>query len=204
MRAEILPFLYCLLLGSAWGVFFKKKFADSLAPAFMLHIIIVILSGMFLHKLSVGIWGGMLLFAGALAYKTQKAPQDVRAFLKSAWSGGVFIFAAFYVFCFYVNDGRRFTHWDDYSHWGMFVKECLRLDALYIESLLPFWHKDYVPASTMVEVIWCRLSGRFLEADVFRALQMFVFSMLLPLIGTIYSALARCSARSCRYCPAAA
>lgn len=187
MLAFVAPFLYCLLLGSAWAVFFKKKFADSLAPAFMLHIIIVMLSGMLIHKLSVGIWGGVLLFSGALSLKIWKSPQDVRDFLRSALSGGVFIFAIFYVFCFIVNNGKIFIYWDDYSHWGMFVKESLRLDALYAESQLSFWHKDYVPAATMFEVIWCRLAGRFQQDDVFRALQMFGFSMMLPMIARVGS-----------------
>ena len=183
-QAILFPFLYCLLLGSAWAIFFKKKFADSLAPAIMLHIIIVMLSGMLLHKLSVGIWGGMMLFAGALAYKIWKSPQDARTFLQSALPGGVFIFVVFYIFCFIVNDGKRLIYLDDYAHWGVFVKESLRLDKLYAESPLQFWHKDYVPATTLFEVIWCRLSGRFLEADLFRALQMFGFAMMLPLVSS--------------------
>ena len=78
LHAFIIPLLYCLLLGSAWGIFFKKKFADSLAPAIILHIIIVMLAGMLVHRLSVGIWGGILLLAGALAYKIWKEPQDAR------------------------------------------------------------------------------------------------------------------------------
>ena len=183
MLAAIAPFLYCLLLGSAWGVAFKKKFADSLAPAFMLHIIIVMLAGMTLHKLSVGIWGGVLLFAGVLAYKIMKQPQEARVFLRSAWRGGLFIFIVFYAFCFFVNNGRRFIDYDTYAHWGLFIKESLRLDRLYAESLFPIVHKDYVPAITLFEVIWCRSAGRFLEADVFRALQIFGFSLLLPLFS---------------------
>ena len=63
----------------------------------------------------------------------------------------------------------------------MFLKESLRLDMLYAESPLPLFHKDYVPASTLFEVIWCRLSGRFVEADAYRAIQMVMFAMMLPM-----------------------
>lgn len=181
VRALTVPLLYCLLLGGAWSVFFKKKFADSLAPALMLHIIIVMLGGMFVHRLSAGVWGGLALFAGALAYKAWKAPQELRASLKTSWADGVFVFTLLYLFYFLADGGKRFIYWDDYSHWGMFVKESLRLDALYAESPLPFRHKDYVPAATLVEVIWCRLCGRFSEGNVFRALHVFMFSMMLPL-----------------------
>ena len=100
MIAFVAPLFYCLLLGSAWAVFFKKKFSDSLAPALMLHVIIVMLSGMLIHKLSVGIWGGMLLFAGVLVYKVLKEPKEARAFVKSALPEGAFIFTVFYIFCF--------------------------------------------------------------------------------------------------------
>ena len=181
MRAAVIPFLYCLLLGFAWAAVFRKKFSDSLAPAIMLHIILVLLGGLLLHRLSAGIWGGIALFLGAFVWKMLRAPQEVRASLRGAWRSGLFVFTAFYIFFFLVDSGKRFIYWDDYSHWGMFVKESLRLDALYAESLHPFRHKDYVPATTLFEVIWCRLSGRFLEADVFRALHIFSFALMLPL-----------------------
>ena len=184
MQALIFPFLYCLLLGSAWSALFGKKFSDSLAPALMLHMIIVMLCGMVFHKLSVGIYGGIAFFATALGWRLAKGRPDAKKLARDLWDSGLFVFFVLYLFCFFSNYGKQFIWWDEFAHWGMFLKESLRLDKLYAESPFPFWHKDYVPAATLFEVIWCRLSGRFLEADAYRAIQMVMFAMMLPMFNS--------------------
>ena len=187
MQALIVPFMYCLLLGSAWSVLFRKRFADSLAPALMLHMLIVMLCGMVFHKLSVGIYGGIAVFAGVLIWRLAQTRPDMRALARKLWNDGAFVFFVLYLFCFFSNYGKRFTNWDEFGHWGMFLKESLRLDMLYTESPLPLFHKDYVPATTLFEGIWCRLSGRFLEADAYRAIQMVMFAMMLPMFNSFAS-----------------
>lgn len=52
-------------------------------------------------------------------------------------------------------------------------------------SPLSFAHKDYVPGITLFEVIWCKLNGRYAEADVYRAIQIFMFSLLMPMFEGI-------------------
>ena len=171
IRAFIFPYLYCLLLGSAWAVCFKKKFAESLAPVFMLHIVLVLLSGMIFHRLSIGIWCGVILSILIIAIKRENLKKNDE----------LIIFSIAYVILFLLNYDRRFWAWDEFSHWGMFLKESLRLDALYAESNIPFWHKNYLSSITLFEVIWLRLSGRFCESDVYHAIQIFMFSMLFPI-----------------------
>ena len=41
----LLPFLYCILVGTAYSMAFKRKLIDSLAPAFFIQIILMIVSG---------------------------------------------------------------------------------------------------------------------------------------------------------------
>ena len=188
MQALIFPFLYCLLLGSAWSVLSGRKFADSLAPALMLHMIVAMLCGMVFHNLSVGIYGGIAFFAAVLVWRLVQKRQDVRALVHLLWNDGLSVFFLLYLFCFFSNYGKEFTAWDEFGHWGMFLKESLRLDMLYTESPLPLFHKDYVPATTLFEVIWCRLSGRFVEADAYRAIQTVMFAMMLPMFNVFASA----------------
>ena len=63
----------------------------------------------------------------------------------------------------------------------MFLKESLRLDSFYCNSPIYFAHKDYVPAITLFETLWCKLSLRYSEADTYRAIQIFMYAMLLPM-----------------------
>ena len=51
-----IPLVYCIIAGTAFSLVSKRKFVDSLAPAFFIQIILMLLTGMGLGRLSVGIW----------------------------------------------------------------------------------------------------------------------------------------------------
>lgn len=186
----IVPFAYSLILGIVWSACAKKKFYNSLAPAYMLHVLLVLISGLVFNRLSVGIYGGIILatMVGVIVIiknRNNITLNSIYARGRELWNGGVFVFLAFYIFCFLINYSKAFMSWDEFSHWGIFLKESLRLDGLYCMSPLTFAHKDYVPAITLFETIWCRLNGRYAESDVYRAIQIFMFSLLMPVFEHI-------------------
>jgi len=96
---------------------------------------------------------------------------------------GFIAFVIFFMLAAYMNVGKRFLSWDEFSHWGTFLKETLRIDGLFYFSEKTISHKDYTSAITLFEALWCRLSRRFLEADAYRAIQIFQFSMIFPMIS---------------------
>lgn len=187
MLRFLLPFLYCLLAGSAWALIFGKSFLDSLAPAFMAHIVLVLLSGLLFQRLSFGVYGGLFFLIVSFVIIVCKQRKDhkkksLRSMMTQEWTKGLFLFCIIYLFVFLTNDGKRFLYYDEFTHWGLFLKESMRLDALYCMSPFSFAHKDYVPATTLFEVIWCRLCAGFSETDAYRAIQMLMFSMLMPML----------------------
>ena len=91
----------------------------------------------------------------------------------------------FLCFFFLIKFSKRFWAWDEFSHWGVFLKETLRLDSLYCTSPLTIAHKDYVPAITLFETIWCKLSFRYNKADAYRAIQIFMFSLMMPMFDKL-------------------
>ena len=188
----ICPFLYAMILGSAWSIWFRKPFYSSLAPAFFLHILAVMISGMLFKRLSVGIFGAIVLaiviLVCCMVRKNKSlSPVDLKAYGKEIWDNGGAVFAIFYVLCFILNANKSFIHWDEFSHWGPFLKESLRLDQLYCMSPMDFAHKDYVPAVTIFEAIWCRLGFRYTEPDAYRAIQVLMFSMFMPVFEKFHS-----------------
>ena len=186
----ICPLIYSLVLGASWSACFKKKFSSSLAPAFMVHILLVLLSGLIFNHLSIGIWGGMVIALVAvliLVIRNGKnlTKDNICKYITGLWNEGLFLFVVFYVLCFLLNSTKCFIYWDEFSHWGIFLKENIRLDNFYCTSPMEFFHKDYVPAITLFETIWCKISFRYLEADVYRAMQVFMFSLLMPMLEKI-------------------
>ena len=180
-----------MILGSAWSIMFKKPFFRSLAPAFFSHILLVMISGMLCKRLSVGIFGGIVIAVAVLGFCIVRESKGVwtdtiRAYGKEILNSGGIVFIVFYVLCFILNTNKIFLHWDEFSHWGPFLKESLRLDQLYCMSPVNFAHKDYVPAVTIFETIWCRLGFRYTEPDAYRAIQVFMFSLFMPLFEKFY------------------
>lgn len=208
--AFILPLAYLAIAGAAWSVTFRKKFSSSLAPAVMLHIVLLLFTGMLCHSLNAGILLGCFLYVALLAFYfvSGRSVLDVFSSGKNSSSreereyscskvsvvlrgcsyarhlladSGFRLFLFFYLFCWLTNIDKQFLYWDEFSHWGMFLKESLRLDDLFAVSPLPFSHKDYVPAVTLFEALWIRLCGQYTEPDVYRAIQMLMFVMMLPM-----------------------
>ena len=73
---------------------------------------------------------------------------------------GLLIFVTTYVGVYLYDLNRSFTNWDEFSHWGVMIKEMLRLNTFYsVDSSVLAVHKDYPPAIQIIEWLWCRLSG---------------------------------------------
>ena len=191
MQRVIVPFVYSILLGTAWSFTFKKKFCDSFAPAFLSHIVLVILSGLVFKCFTPGIVIGIVLSFSLIVIRLVRERKDLfaknrKSDLAGICNSGLLLFLIFLLFSIVFNNQKRFLSWDEFSHWGMFLKESLRLDALYCMSPVEFAHKDYVPAFTVFETIWCRLCGPFKEENAYTAIQVLMFSMILPVTSKFH------------------
>lgn len=177
----VLTFLYCILAGAGTALVLRKSFAESLAPAFLLHILILIFSAIAFGSLNAGIIIGIVVFALFVAYglKTSVKGDISRVFNNT----GFFIFILIFLFVAFSNEGKVFRSFDEFSGYGVFLKETLRLDKLFCVSTKEFSHKDYQPALTVFEAMWARMSFRYDESDAFRAIQILEFSLLLPVIS---------------------
>jgi hypothetical protein len=178
-------FFYCIFIAAAYAGVFNRKFSESLAPAFFIHIFVIFVGAVFFHHVTWGIAAGIvfaLLLIVLKCIRAKSISQALRDLAGQFNDTGFIIFIVFYAFIAISNIGKHFMDWDEFNHWGIFLKETLRIDDLYCVSPKNIGHKDYVPAITLFEALWCRMSLRFEEADAYRAIQMLQFSMILPMI----------------------
>lgn len=74
--------------------------------------------------------------------------------------------------------------WDEFSHWGVMVKEMFRLDQFYSINLSTLMvHKDYPPILQLYELFYLKIAGGYNEIYLIRALHLFEFSLLIPFIS---------------------
>lgn len=94
-------------------------------------------------------------------------------------SNGFFAFIALFVFFGVLDFGRHFWAWDEFDHWGVMIKEILRLDDFYcIEKANLYAHRDYPPFSSLFMSLWCMLRGKYDEGLVTTAIHVLEFSMV--------------------------
>ena len=198
------PLVFSILIGTSYSIIFNKKFSDSIAPAYFIQIMLMLFSAMIFGSTTLGIALGILIsfvIIGIDGHKLKSIGKmkdriyqvfhadssdiEINGIIaKKRAESGVNIFILFlflYCFVYIINFGKFFIKYDEFSHWGIFIKETLRLDNLYCTSTANMAHKDYVPAGTLFEALWCRLSFRFSEADSYRGIQMLQLSMLFPM-----------------------
>lgn len=175
-----LPAIYSLFIGGAYGAVFRKRFGHSLMQAYCLQILLLLISGMLFRNLLIGIAiGGLLAAAGWASgfYRDKKKALDVLR--PSMENLAVPAFLILVLVIFVMNYGKQYIEGDEFSHWGRFLKESCRINQLYVMSPAQMAHKDYVPAVTLFEYLWCKLSLAYSEANAYRGIQMLLAAVVL-------------------------
>lgn len=182
----IIPILYSLFIGIAYGGVFKRKFGHSLMLAYCAQIILLLLSGMIFRNLLVGIALGIVLALAGNVYAVRRDGRVVRTIWGALADRSVVVFVVLALTVFVLNYGKHYVEWDEFSHWGRFLEECYRTNQLYVMSTASMAHKDYVPAVTLYEYLWCKLSLAYSEANGYRGIQMLLVAIVLSVTDEVH------------------
>lgn len=175
-----LPAIYSLFIGGAYGAVFRKRFGHSLMQAYCLQILLLLISGMLFRNLLIGVALGCLLAAAGWAYGFYRDKKKALDVLRPSMENlAVPAFLILVLVIFVMNYGKQYIEGDEFSHWGRFLKESCRINQLYVMSPAQMAHKDYVPAVTLFEYLWCKLSLAYSEANAYRGIQMLLAAVVL-------------------------
>lgn len=173
----MIPLIGACILNVVTIYLSKKTFGKCLPLTMLLATFIVYFSQMILQTFMVGfavltVWAisGIVLLVWKSGEKT---------FRNNLLSYGLFAFIVIYLVFLVVDFRRSYSTWDELSHWGVMVKEMLRLDCFYAEpasNLLV--HKEYPPFVSVYEMLWCKISGGYSEAGTTLSLHVFTLVLL--------------------------
>ena len=115
-------------------------------------------------------------FLPLLAFSRQKG-----ALLRNMLGAGFIASLIAVLFFIVVDHNRYFTMWDEFSHWGVMVKEMMRLDAWYAEPAGRLMvHHEYPPFLSLFEMLWCHFTGGYSETGMYLSIHLFSFAMVVP------------------------
>ncbi len=175
------PFLFFSLLNALTVSLSKKPFGKCLPLTMILSAFVMFFSQLLLKTFQPGGVMLLLLLAGSLAFIWFNWRKKDSSFKKNYLSYGFWAFLAVYLLYLWIDFGRNFDAWDEFSHWGIMVKEMLRTDRFYSEDLSHLLvHKEYPPFVAVFEMLWCQICGRYSEMAVSMAIHVFSLSLLVP------------------------
>ncbi len=177
-----IPFLILFLFTQLLVLICNRKFGECMPLSIMAITFIEYFSQYIFHTFYYGVYFIIALSAISVVLFLIIIKVKHYQVVANVFSYGFYCFAVIVVFIFIVDFKRRFNQWDELSHWGMMVKEMLRLDCFYteLESHLLAYHREYPPFIQIFQTFWCILRGYYSEMSVTMALHFVILSFIVP------------------------
>lgn len=176
----MLIFLYIYTTASALSCLFKKRFEITLTPSIFLSILILYLQGLATRNLLYGVYICIALAFVAFLFLIVYTKKHLEEFKAFCLTPGVLIYFILFAWLWYINRYRLFSSWDEFSHWGLVVKNMDLFNAFgnYKYSTVAF--RGYPPAMALWQYFIGKLYGYYAEGHVYSAMGWLLIS--LPLI----------------------
>ena len=110
----------------------KRSFGKCIPITLFLTAFSLYISQFLFHTFHIGFFINLLFpvaFILLLFIKYKK--KELTEFKRLFFSNGFYSFIIIYIFIYIFDFYRVFTKWDEFSHWGVMVKEMIRLDKFY-------------------------------------------------------------------------
>ena len=105
--------------------------------------------------------------------------------LATPWLGAL---ALLYLWAFLAQRGRMYGAADEFSHWGLVVKNMCVLDAFGTAAQSTVIFRGYPPGAALFEYLLCKLGGGYEEGYALRGMALLQFGFLLPLARAAFEA----------------
>ena len=165
---------------------FKKKFEECLPLSIFVSILILYVAGLFARlRMGVVIVIGVsyILFLVGLTRSIIK--KQMKDFLANVFSVGFVIFLLSLAFIYYMTAGRLLSRFDEFTHWGLTVKNYILFDGFANVAGSTTHGAGYQPGISLFCYLFTALRRYMNECDVLQAMNIYTVAMLLPIYRKI-------------------
>ena len=184
-----LAFLLGLLSVSGCATaLFKRKFEEVIAPVIFSVILTVYLSGLLFDDLSVGVRiveavaavsAAVLGFGLYQARRDSEKKEKIRRHIAECFvTPGFACWSVMFAVIYIVYSGKILAGWDEFSHWGLVVKNMFIFDRFgnCPESTVSF--RDYPPGTALWQYFTAKaFSSRLGENHIYHAMGWLIISL---------------------------
>ncbi len=163
---------------------FKKKIEETLAINVVFSIIIIFIFGMF-NRLDLGYYFYLILTAGSLVGNVIFLIKEKTKNIKYLLTPGLIISILLYAFFIVLNQGRMLSVWDEFSHWGLVVKNMFMLNNFGLGSDSTLLARGYLSGTSLFQYLALKIGGNFNETYMFTAMNFIYLSFVIPITQKI-------------------
>lgn len=176
-------FMPILIFALFLMLLFRRRFEETVALALVILIAVLYVAGLAGH-LEAGI-RAVYLFTGIAAVLSVLLYNKKGICLKELISPGLLVFASFSVLILLYNAGMERSSWDEFSHWGMAVKDMYYFNSFskHAESTVSLIR--YPPFVTLFQYFAEYQNGLFSENLLYVAFQILLLGFLIAGIRNI-------------------
>ena len=167
-----------------------KNKIDITIPISVMSIVLIIYPFGFFQKLSIGVWIVCAISVIAICYLIVKLilsikNKNFKEFAIRLFTPGIVVYFVLWVIFTLINKWRMLSVWDEFSHWGLVVKNMFIFDsyATNLETIVIF--REYPPFTAIFEYFFLRIKNYYLEGEIIIAMNVLYSSILLPVFNKI-------------------
>ncbi len=154
----------------------ESNYGKSLPLVFISSVLVLYLSQIIFKSFLIGFYLLLILalFGLYLLIRNIKNKEFIDRYL----TNGFYLFIIIFLVLALYNYKREFNVYDEFSHWGPFIKSMYRNNIFYCFDTMHFYHKEYPPFFSLFELLWCYLSNSFNEAIITLSAHVFEVSIV--------------------------
>ncbi len=186
MRLFILLVLSLVVMAIAYTAFMRRRIEVTLPLSIFTVILVLYIFGLF-GKLKWGVYafGVLTILAFLIGFTKVIALKEFKKFMGNIFTVGFFVFIGAVIFIWFMTQGRLLSRFDEFTHWGLTVKNYFIFDGFANIKGSTTHGAGYQPGVSLFCYFFTALKGKFSESDALRAMNIFVVAMLLPIFRKI-------------------
>lgn len=172
-------FLVIWLTAFVLAVIYDKDTAQCLPVAVMGQVALLYVFG-YAGLLKYGVAVVCLLPFTGFVYLVLKKKQPIKPDIPLL--NTTLIFCGVFIYFWYIQRGMMISQWDEFTHWGLIVKNMYRLDNFGNTGFTTAAFLDYPPGQGLFRYFFMKICGAFAESRIFHAANIMAVVFAFPLI----------------------
>lgn len=167
-----------------------KSRVEITIPISVIAIVLIIYPFGFFRLLNVGVYAIYIISCISIVFMICKfikckSIEEKRALIKRIVTPGLFVYISFWILAIYLNKDRKFIAWDEFSHWGLIVKNMFEFDSYGTNPETIVMFRGYPPFTAIFEYFIVKVKNIYNEGSIIIAMNVLYISMVLPVLRNI-------------------